>query len=103
MVSDVVWQWRCDRYCVEQGWADFSRVRTTAEFFKVLRSKVLRSTQCQWRTRHRLDDVTRWWIVGRREAGQSQATCCRDLKVSRSVVSILWKTVPGDGNSGPPT
>lgn len=42
-------------------------------------------------SRHRLDDATRWRIVGRLEAGQSQATCCRDLGVPRNVVSTLWK------------
>ncbi|GFU72625.1 HTH_Tnp_Tc3_2 domain-containing protein [Trichonephila clavipes] len=38
-----------------------------------------------------LDDATSWWIVGRFEAGQSQAICSRDFGVSRNVVSTLWK------------
>ncbi|GFU66241.1 HTH_Tnp_Tc3_2 domain-containing protein [Trichonephila clavipes] len=38
-----------------------------------------------------LDDVTRWWIVGRLEAGHSQAADSRDLGVPRNLVSTLRK------------
>ncbi|GFW50288.1 HTH_Tnp_Tc3_2 domain-containing protein [Trichonephila clavipes] len=42
-------------------------------------------------TNRGLDDATRWWIVGRLEAVQSQAICSRNLQVLRNVASTLWK------------
>ena len=42
-------------------------------------------------TRNRLSDEFRWKIVGRLEAGQSQAEMARWLQVSSKVVSRLWQ------------
>ncbi|GFY07378.1 hypothetical protein TNCV_5085631 [Trichonephila clavipes] len=52
--------------------------------------------ECQGSMEHSLkttglDDVTRWLIAGRLETGQSLATICRNLGVTRNVVSTLWK------------
>ncbi len=39
---------------------------------------------------HRLEEGMRWRIVGRLEAGQSQAQVARELSVTSSVVLNLW-------------
>ncbi|GIY66256.1 hypothetical protein CDAR_549521 [Caerostris darwini] len=39
---------------------------------------------------HRLDEGMRWRIVGRLEAGRSQAQVARELDITPSVISNLW-------------
>lgn len=48
-------------------------------------------------SRYHLGDTTRWQIVGRLQAGQSQATFCRDFWVPRNVVSTLWQQLTETG------
>ncbi|GFV71535.1 HTH_Tnp_Tc3_2 domain-containing protein [Trichonephila clavipes] len=37
-----------------------------------------------------LDDASRWRIVGKLEADQSQVICSMDFRVMRNVLSTLW-------------
>lgn len=46
---------------------------------------------------HRLDDGMRWRIVGRIEAGQSQAQVARELDITPSVISNLWSQFKTSG------
>ncbi|GBM41877.1 hypothetical protein AVEN_161393-1 [Araneus ventricosus] len=45
-----------------------------------------------------LDDGRRWRIVGRQEAGQSQAQICREFDLTPSVTCNLWKQFQDTGS-----
>ena len=46
---------------------------------------------------HRVDEGMRWRIAGRLEAGQSQAQVAKELDVTPSVISNLWKQFKNSG------